>query len=349
MVQFPENTCTYPSLSTCTYSLSTCTPSISCTPLSTDTCIPHSYSTNYLSFSTSNSCTTVDHRFPPQNNILSRQGQTVMQTLDPYLTNFTLELQKFLASQEKENPLEGKLIEEIREMKCILKSVQKEVSSNRKMLDEILVKCSNSVRTFHSFERNSTDNFTPSELQEPFAQEIYDNNPLIATPPQPNLAIKITRKLDFSTPQIKVQDINPLCQIFRENSIAGIIPPKRFDEISYEQKLAIKRQSKSDINFGVNLVRICIPANRRYKMSCSGKSKNDLGHFKEPFPSELITRVLDCSREMWGHVHSPKEFVEAIDSDCRHLFSKAKEWRIKKSCPVCRQDSVLSINLENSE
>lgn len=314
------------------------------------------------SVSDSSTCTRVDQGFHGADATLSRQGQTVMQTLNPYLTNFTLELQKFLATQENQrNPIESKLIEEIEGIKPHLNQLHMEVSHNKLLLEEILERisysnignpaiCENPVEAGHISNLNAHEN-----------HEILDVDSLLTTPPaQSNCAIKITKKLAYSTParaqtcisnrllQVKVQDINPFCHVLNNTSIAGIIPPKALEELSYEQKIAVKRQSKSDINFAVNLVRIAIPANRRFKMSCTGKSKSDFGHTKETIPGDLITRVIECAREMWGTDHSPKEFTEAIDSDCRQLFSKAKECRVKRSCAVCHLDRSISLSIDDS-
>lgn len=321
---------------------------------------------NNSQLTTSNTCTytctstRIAQGFPGQESALSKQGQAVMDTLNPYLRNFTIELQKFLTNQEKhENPLESKLIAEVDEMKDSLQKIQNDITKNRSLLHQILDILSNSQLEIPSSSHNVNDFSQISTSQSIENQEILDLDPfMFSSPPAPNLSIRITKKLDFNTPsqldisnktpQIKVQDINPFCNVLRNISIAGIIPPKAFEELSYEEKVGIKRQSKSDLNFAVNLIRVAIPANRRYKMSCTGRSKHDLGHCKDPLPTELITKVIEIVREMWGHGHNPKEFTEAIDSDCKQLFSKAKECRVKKICSVCRQDPSLPINFEDS-
>ncbi len=248
----------------------------------------------------------------------SKAGMRAMNTVSPYVEEFTKELLKF---SKEHGASEGgnKLVNE--RISGELETLSKKID-NLEATVQTLVKL---IKQQSSQQNRETQAATLTCSSTTFPLNKAEHN-----------------KISF-----KLSDINTNCIQLVSKPIAGMFPPQSLLDLSKKEVNTIRRESSSSVNFAINLFRIAYTPTQRYKMSCTGQCKGPIRYNKTKINQLVLDDILKMSKEENEENERPnfdRKVKESIDGNCRALFNRAKRCRQMRSCNSCARLPPLGYN-----
>lgn len=248
-----------------------------------------------------------------------------MTTVSPYW-------QRIASILEKQNPCsrntprDDLLMQRIAQLESNVKQIGKQVSKYGEKIDSLisLLKHSDSSST-KSVQIHSRNTCTSPSNQ--------------ATTSHSSISNPSTQNSNSSN-HIQLEEINPRCKSLQATLIAGLSPPIMVSTLSQDQLNQIRQICSSPVNFAVRLFRLCYTPLQRMKMSSTGTSKGPIKHKKRAIPHSLLTSIIDISKSIVGQNVQAKTITEAIDTDNRQIFWRAKRCQEQRLCDFCKKPCV---------